>query len=84
MNQLFVYRILLMVGTKSRGYSNSGRLSEGEYSMSFGMINRPTGNHGLGIFWFGQIGPWAPCSRSNEDSKSAYNLFIIGPRRLGW
>ena len=24
-----------MVGTKSRGYSNSGRLSEGEYSMPF-------------------------------------------------
>ena len=35
MNQLFVYRRLLMVGTKSRGYSNSGRLSEGKYSMSF-------------------------------------------------
>ena len=24
-----------MVGTKSRGYSNSGRLSEGEYLMPF-------------------------------------------------
>ena len=24
-----------MVGTKTRGYSNSGRLSEGEYSMPF-------------------------------------------------
>ena len=24
-----------MVGTKSRGYSNSGQLSEGEYSMPF-------------------------------------------------
>ena len=24
-----------MVGTKSRGYSNSGRFSEGEYSMPF-------------------------------------------------
>ena len=24
-----------MVGTKSRGYSNLGRLSEGEYSMPF-------------------------------------------------
>ena len=24
-----------MVGTKSRGYSNSGRLSEGEYSVPF-------------------------------------------------
>ena len=24
-----------MVGTKSHGYSNSGRLSEGEYSMPF-------------------------------------------------
>ena len=34
-NRLFVYRRLLMVGTKSRGYSNSGRLSEGEYSMPF-------------------------------------------------
>ena len=34
-NRLFVYRRLLMVGTKSHGYSNSGRLSEGEYSMPF-------------------------------------------------
>ena len=34
-NRLFVYRRLLMVGTKSRGYSNSGQLSEGEYSMPF-------------------------------------------------
>ena len=34
-NRLFVYRRLLMVGTKSRGYSNSGWLSEGEYSMPF-------------------------------------------------
>ena len=34
-NRLFVYRRLLMVGTKSRGYSNSGRFSEGEYSMPF-------------------------------------------------
>ena len=36
-----VYRRLLMVGTKSRGYSNSGRLSEGEYSVPF-FCTRPS------------------------------------------
>ena len=31
----FVYRRHLMIGTKSHGYSNSGWLSEGEYSGPF-------------------------------------------------
>ena len=50
------------------------------------MVNQPIGNHGLGIFWCGQILPWTPPSRSNEDSqpKSAYNSLIIGPRGLVW
>ena len=50
------------------------------------MVNQPIGNHGLGIFWCGQILPWAPSSRSNQysQSKFAYNSLIIGPRGLGW
>ena len=32
--------------------------------------NQPIGNHGLGIFCCGQIWPWAPPSRSNEDSQT--------------
>ena len=34
------------------------------------MENQPIGNHGLGIFWCGQILPWTPPSRSNEDSQT--------------
>ena len=35
-----------MVDTKSRGYSNSGRLSEGEYSVPFFSTRlSPTNNH---------------------------------------
>ena len=46
------------------------------------MVNQPTGNHGLEIFWCRQILPWNPPSRSNEDSqtlKSAYNSLILVP-----
>ena len=34
------------------------------------MVNQPVGNHGLGIFWCGQIGPLTTPSRSNEDSQT--------------
>ena len=42
------------------------------------MVNQPIGNHGLGIFWCGQI--WMRIAKL----KSAYNSLIIGPRGLGW
>ena len=32
------------------------------------MVNQPIGNHELGIFWCGQISPWAPPLRSNDGS----------------
>ena len=50
------------------------------------MVNQPVGNHGVGIFWCGQICPLTPPSRSNKTAKlkSAYNLLIIGPSDLGW
>ena len=60
------------------------------------MVNQPIGNHGLGVFWCGQISPWTPPSRSDmtldlsfkemriAKSKSAYNSLIIGSRSLGW
>ena len=32
------------------------------------MVNQPTGNHGLGIFWCGLNSRWTPPSRSNEYS----------------
>ena len=32
--------------------------------------NQPIENHELGIFWCGQISPWTPSSRSNEDSQT--------------
>ena len=35
-----------------------------------GLVNQPVGNHGLGIFWCGQILPLNPPSRSNEDSQT--------------
>ena len=49
------------------------------------MVNQPTGNHGLGVFWCGWIWRWKswagnlllwsdltldPPSRSNEDSQT--------------
>ena len=34
------------------------------------MINQLIENHGLGIFWYVQIRPWAPPSRSNQDSQT--------------
>ena len=40
------------------------------WSFRFGMVNQHIGNHGLGIFWCGKILPWAPPSRSNEDSQT--------------
>ena len=49
------------------------------------MVNQLIGNQGLGIFWCGQIQPWIPPSRSNEDiakPKIGYNSLIIGPRGL--
>ena len=50
------------------------------------MVNQHIGNHGLGIFWCGRIGPWAPPSGQTRiaKGKSAYNSLIIGPRGLGW
>ena len=42
-NRLFVYRGLLMLDTKSRGYLNSGWLSQGEYSVLF-FSTRPSPN----------------------------------------
>ena len=39
-----------------------------------GWQNQPIGNHGLGIFWCGQI----------AKLKSAYNSLIIGCTGLGW
>ena len=47
------------------------------------MVNQHSGNHGLRIFWYGRIGPWALPSRSDEDIAkliSAYNSRIIAPR----
>ena len=32
--------------------------------------NQPIENHELGIFCCGQISPWTPPSRSNEDSQT--------------
>ena len=45
-----------MVGTKSRGYSNSGQLSEGEYSMPFFSTRHSPSVHrgikeSLHLFW---------------------------------
>ena len=42
-----------MVGTKSRGYSNLGWLSDGEYSMPFfSTRHSPSLNYFLVIFFF--------------------------------
>ena len=43
------------------------------------MVNQHIGNHGLGILRCGGIRPWAPLSRSSEDSqpKSAYNSLLL-------
>ena len=48
------------------------------------MVNQPTGNYGLGIFWCGRICPWALLQGQTRIAKleSAYNLLIIGPRGL--
>ena len=50
------------------------------------MVNQPMGNHGLRIFWCGQISPWATLQGQTKIGKlkSANNLFIIGPRGLVW
>ena len=50
------------------------------------MVTQPIGNHGLGIFWCGWISPWALLQGQTRIAKVkiAYNLFIIGPRGLGW
>ena len=48
------------------------------------MVNHPIGNHGLGIFWCGQIGPLLQGQIRTAKLKSAYNSLIIGPRGLGW
>ena len=34
------------------------------------MVDQPVGNHGLQIFWCGQIGPLIPPLRSNKDSQN--------------
>ena len=48
------------------------------------MVNQLIGNHGLGIFRCGQIGPWTLLQGQTRIAKlkSAYNLLIIGPRGL--
>ena len=50
------------------------------------MVNQPTRNHGLGIFWYGQIylGPLLQGQTKIAKLKSAYNSLIVGPRGLGW
>ena len=50
------------------------------------MVYQHIANHGLGIFWCGQIWPWVPLSGQTRIAKlkSAYNLLIIGPRGLDW
>ena len=48
------------------------------------MWNQLIGNHWLGIFWYGQIRPWALLQGQTriEKLESAYNSLIIGPRGL--
>ena len=50
------------------------------------MVNQPIGNHGLGIFWCGQIdlGPLFQGQMRIAKPKSAYNSLIIGRTGLGW
>ena len=50
------------------------------------MVNEPTGNHGLGIFWCGRIdlGPCLQGQTRIAKLKSVYNSLINGPRSLGW
>ena len=50
------------------------------------MVNQRIGNHGLGIFWRGQIdlGPLLQGQTRIAKPESAYNSLIIGPRGLGW
>ena len=64
------------------------------------MVNQLIGNHGLGIFWCGQLqeimgwessgvvrfdlGPLLQGQTRIAKLKSAYNSLIIGPRSLGW
>ena len=38
------------------------------------MVNKPIGNHGLGMFLCGWISSWTPSSRSNEDI--AFGVFF--------
>ena len=47
------------------------------------MVNQHIGNHGLGIFWRGQIALLRGQTRIAK-LKSAYSSLIIGPRGLGW
>ena len=50
------------------------------------MANQPIGNHGLGIFWCGQIdlGPFLQGQTRIAKHKGPYNSLISGPRSLGW
>ena len=50
------------------------------------MVNQPTGNHGLEIFWCAEILPSTLRQGQMRMAKlkSAYNSLIIGPRSLGW
>ena len=41
------------------------------------MVNQPIENHGLGIFWCSQIGPWAAPSRSNKDSQVLITRLLL-------
>ena len=48
------------------------------------MVNQPTGNLGLRIFWCDQILSWALLQGQPRIAKlkSVYNSLIIGPRGL--
>ena len=50
------------------------------------MVNQPVGNHGLGFFGVVRfdLGPLLQGQTRIAKVKSAYNLFSIGPRGLGW
>ena len=47
------------------------------------VLHQPIGNHGLRIFWYGQISPWAPPSRLS-DVGMALLSFLSGGYNLHW
>ena len=58
------------LGPLHHGQTRIAKLIAYYWSWRFGMVNQPMGNHELGIYCSGQIWPWAPPSRSNEDSQT--------------